>query len=210
MANQEFFVQRPAVTPTIYVAVQLIEQQRELSFQSLKRMAEALQGSFTITVLDGENNLYFVKGNNPLTICQFPKHGFYLYASTEEILNRALTALGMNGTMRIDVKIDQGDIMRIDPCGNRTTERFDDTSLCLHEYYSFSHWTSPVSIPKKISEDSYLYEVIHYGLSRGVPESELHLLIDAGYDAFDIEEMLFDPALRQSCVREIVCDFGVC
>lgn len=189
-----------------YVAVQLIEQQKELSFQSLKKMAEALQGSFTITVLDGENNLYFVKGNNPLTICLFPKYGFYLYASTAEILNRTLTALGMNGEMRIDIKISQGDIMRIDQNGKRTVEQFDDTFLCLHEYYSFLHWTSPVNTQKKFDEDSYLEEVVNYGLSRGVPESELRLLIDAGYDAFDIEELLFDPKLLQCCLEEITGD----
>lgn len=189
-----------------YVAVQLIEQQRDLSFQSLKKMAEALQGSFTITVLDRENNLYFVKGNNPLTICLFPKYGFYLYASTAEILNRTLTALGINGEVRIDIKISQGDIMRIDQSGKRTIEQFDDTFLCLHEYYRFPHWTSPVSTPKKFGEDSYLEEVVNYGLSRGVPESELHLLIDAGYDAVDIEELLFDPELRQYCIEEIMGD----
>ena len=35
-----------------YVAVQLIEKQQELSFDSLKYMAEQLEGSFTITVLN--------------------------------------------------------------------------------------------------------------------------------------------------------------
>ncbi len=38
----------------------------------------------------------------------------------------------------------------------------------------------------------------------------MRLLVDAGYDAFDLEELLFDPHLRQSCVQEILCGYGGC
>ena len=48
-------------------------------------------------------------------------------------------------------------------------------------------------------------EVIEYGIRQGIPERDLRLLVDAGYDAFDMEELLYDPALRQSCVEEIRC-----
>ena len=51
-----------------YVAVQLIEQKKELTFDSLRGMAEAVEGSFVFTVLGQDNSLYFVKGDNPLTI----------------------------------------------------------------------------------------------------------------------------------------------
>lgn len=44
-----------------YVAVQLIEQENALDFSSLTYMAEAVEGSFTFTVLDQRENLYFVK-----------------------------------------------------------------------------------------------------------------------------------------------------
>ena len=69
-----------------FVAVQLIEQKSALDFDSLQYMAEQVEGSFTFTVLDKEDNLYFVKGDSPMCICQFPKLGFILYASTEERL----------------------------------------------------------------------------------------------------------------------------
>ena len=189
-----------------YVAVQLIERQGELSAQSLKWMAEALHGSFTITVLDGANNLYLVKGNNPVALYLFPQRGFYLYASTAEILNMALKALRMDKEFYTVIKVGQGEIMQIDPTGKRTLSRFDDSALWQHSYYSFSHWTSPVSKKKPYEADSYLEEVVQYGISRGVSESELNLLIEAGYDAFDLEELLYDPELRQCCVDEIVGD----
>lgn len=76
-----------------YVAVQLIEQKNALDFSSLTYMAETVEGSFTFTVLDQRENLYFVKGDNPLCLYYYPHCGLYLYASTEAILNRALKRL---------------------------------------------------------------------------------------------------------------------
>ena len=49
-----------------YVAVQLIEKQGTLDFESLKSMAEDVQGNFTFTLLDEDNTLYFVKGSSPM------------------------------------------------------------------------------------------------------------------------------------------------
>ena len=40
-----------------YVAVQLIEKQSKLDFESLKSMAEDVEGNFTFTILDEENSL---------------------------------------------------------------------------------------------------------------------------------------------------------
>ena len=73
-----------------YVAVQLIERQKVLSFSSLRSMAESVEGSFTFTILDHMNGLYFVKGENPLCLNYYPRLGLYVYASTKEILNGGL------------------------------------------------------------------------------------------------------------------------
>lgn len=34
--------------------------------------------------------------------------------------------------------------------------------------------------------------------------------MDAGYDAFDIEQLIYDDEFRETCIREIMADFGVC
>ena len=70
-----------------YIAVQLIEQQKALD---LRFMAEQVEGSFTFTVLTERDELYFVKGDNPLCLVHFPLTGTYVYASTAEILNAGL------------------------------------------------------------------------------------------------------------------------
>ncbi len=43
-----------------YVACQLIEQQGKLDFDSLKFMAETVEGNFTFTALDQHNSLYII------------------------------------------------------------------------------------------------------------------------------------------------------
>ena len=191
-----------------YVAVQLLEQAGRLCLDSLRQMAEALDGSFTITVLDTQNTLYLVRGNNPLTIRLFPELGCYLYASTDEILDMALDTLGLSGLCQADIRITQGDIMAIDAMGRRTTARFDDAKLRPQRYFfDWGQWERAVP-PREL--DDYMEMVLEYGQRRGVPEAELRLLMDAGYDAFDIEQLLYDHEGRESCVREIMADFGVC
>lgn len=90
-----------------YVIVQLIEKYKALNFESLKQAAEKIEGSFTFTVMDQNNNLYFVKGDNPLCIYQF--NGFYLYASTEEILKRTFRALRLSKRQHQQLEISCGE-----------------------------------------------------------------------------------------------------
>ena len=65
-----------------YIAVQLIQKKNALDFNSLKAMAEKVEGSFVFTALDNEDTLWFIKGDNPLCIYHYPAMGLYLYAST--------------------------------------------------------------------------------------------------------------------------------
>ena len=74
-----------------YVAVQLLEQQKTLDFDSLQAMAEKVEGSFVFTVLDKDNSIWFVVGDNPLCVMFYD--GFLIYASTQEILCKAIKKL---------------------------------------------------------------------------------------------------------------------
>ncbi len=74
-----------------YVAVQLLKQNGTLDLSSLKETAETVEGSFTFTVLDADNNLYVVRGDNPFAIGIYK--GFALYASTDIILEKAISRL---------------------------------------------------------------------------------------------------------------------
>lgn len=60
-----------------------VEQRGKLDFDSLKSMAESVQGSFCFTALDENNTLYIVKGSNPMCLLRFAQLGLYIYASTK-------------------------------------------------------------------------------------------------------------------------------
>ena len=54
-----------------YIAVQLLESKNKLNFDSLRYMAETVEGNFTFTVLDQNNSLYIIKGSNPMCLLRF-------------------------------------------------------------------------------------------------------------------------------------------
>lgn len=117
----------PRIETDSYIAVQLLEQKRALDLDSLQFMAEQVRGSFAFTVLDDADNLYFVKGDNPLCLWYFKSPGIYLYASTEEILGRALQKLGMQKHKHRAVVIRNGDILQINKDGAFTWGKFQNT-----------------------------------------------------------------------------------
>lgn len=123
-----------------YVAVQLIKKQKALDFSSLRYMAETVEGSFCFTVLDGKNQLWLVKGDNPLCLYHYPKLELYLYASTEEILSRALAKMSVFLGKPEKVDLRMGDILKIDLKGNQECEYFNHEHLLHRDFYV--PWTS--------------------------------------------------------------------
>ena len=112
-----------------YIAVQLLEQQGKLSFSTIRTAAEALEGTLTLTILDGRDNLYIIKGNNPLALYYFPQLGLYAYASTEAILKKGLKKGLPRAERPVEVVMKEGDILRIDRNGRYTVEQFDTRNL---------------------------------------------------------------------------------
>ena len=112
-----------------YIAVQLLEQQGKLNFSTIRTVSEALEGTLTLTILDGRDNLYIIKGNNPLTLYHFPRLGLYVYASTEAILKKGLKKGLPRADRPVEVVTKAGDILRIDRHGHYTVEQFDTCNL---------------------------------------------------------------------------------
>lgn len=92
-----------------YIGVQLIESQGTLTFDSLRYMAESVEGNFTFTVLSEDNNLYIIKGSNPICLLHFEALGLYVYASTESIMNNALKRVGLYKFAFEKIGVDEGD-----------------------------------------------------------------------------------------------------
>ena len=179
-----------------YVAVQLLEKEGNLSAQSLQYMAETLDGSFAITILDAKNNLHLIKGNNPLTVLLLPDLGCYLYASTEEILYTALEMLGMADVNAVGIRIDPCDIMCIDAKGQRSVSHFDDSKLYCSQYTFWPGWgrgyTDIILGSREPIDQIYLDELKSVATYYGYTPESIDRLIRQGFLPENIEELLYE------------------
>ena len=179
-----------------YIGVQLIESQQKLDFESLKYMAEAIEGNFTFTVLDQNNNLYIIKGSNPMCLLNFPALGLYVYASTESIINNALKRVGLHKFAYEKIETTEGDILRIDRCGIIERAEFEPT-LYRSKYGA---WYDTEDTPFYSLHEEIL---LTYCGCYGVDPSEVELLLDYGYTCDEIEEMLNDHDLLQEALGNV-------
>ena len=168
-----------------YVAVQLLSQCGQVDFDSLRFMAEELEGSFTITVLTDQDELYFVKGNNPLTIYHFPQCGLYVYASTEDILRKGLKNSRLNLGKWEPVRIYTGEILKIDASGKISRSEFNDEKLYYASYPNWHDWLQyqstcrPYGFEEAFPEDSYIADLKAVAVCYGIyPEEIDDLLAD--------------------------------
>ena len=172
-----------------FIAVQLIEQKKTLDLESLKYMAEQVEGSFCFTAIDGEDNLYLVKGDNPLYILHFPKMGCYLYASTGEILEKALWRLRINPKQGELVKVECGEILCIDRQGQMTRGKFNAEKLYQSRYYyGFGYYPSLVTSGGNKEYVESLKSVVNaYGYTPGIVDR----LLGHGFSPEEIEEFFY-------------------
>lgn len=177
-----------------YICVQLIEQQQKLNFDSLKSMAEDVEGNFTFTILDENNKLYFIKGSSPMYLIYIEKLGLYAYASTETIMKKALKKSGLSCYKYQLINLNEGNILSIDSHGKIETSEFEMSYFTkgilgnwYTDYYSSEH-------------DEILFEMCS---CFGVSEDDVRLLLDFGYPADEIEEMLMDTDLITETVDEL-------
>ena len=182
-----------------YVAVQLIEQQGKLNFDALKNMAESVQGSFCFTVLDENNTLYIVKGSNPMCLLHFVSLGLYVYASTESILTKALWKVGLSKLKYEQIFLKEGDMIRINKNGELLQSIFmmqNDFSNVVWQYSDYD-WEDDYT-----QQEELLLEMCG---CYGVSEEDVLLLLDYGYSADEIEEMLCDTTFLHDTLCAIQC-----
>ena len=175
-----------------YVAVQLLEQEKQLHAESIKKMAELVNGSFVFTILRNDNTLFLVKGNNPLTLYHFPKIGIYVYASTKSILDNALQKIHMmKNPCEIDVS--EGEIVEIAANGKRSKTTFAIKDY-THSVFNPYNWYKTEEQEECLLECCRMF---------GVSEEDVYLLLDYGFSADEIEEMLMNTNLLEDALAEI-------
>lgn len=135
-----------------YVIVQLIEQMGKINMDNVKAMAEELSGSFMLTFLEEKtNDLWLVKGDNPIYLVDFKELGLIVYASTKDIVENALkkdkmlylyykVAVDNSDTTRVDqLNIRDGDIYHYDYSKDKWNKGEFDDSLCFNYAYRYSY-----------------------------------------------------------------------
>ena len=178
-----------------YISVQLLEDFGTLDTNSISRMAEMVQGSFTFSILDSSDTLWLVKGDNPLSIIHFPQLELYVYASTTNILFTAISQTDLvtdiaNGDFEM-ITVKSGDILTIDKHGVRNTYRFD-----FDEYggwgWNWQTYTAPVN---NYFEDEYeaqyldTLKVVARGM--GFDDDDIMELYQGGYTLDEIEDFIY-------------------
>jgi len=188
--RKQYRMPKTKIETDSYIAVQLLEYKKILDEESIKFMAEAVKGSFSFSVLDTSDNLWLVKGDSPLHIIHLPELKMYVYASTEEILWKALVGTDMfaqlkKGSFEI-VKIYSGDILKIQPNGNITTYDFNYDSYrdyFFRDWWEYNDYWSGTG--------SYIDDLKSVAAFEGINPNEIDTLVENGFSQDEIEEYIY-------------------
>lgn len=209
LLRSQYQLPKTAIETDSYAAVQLLEQHHTLDLAVLQQAAERVEGSFTFTILDSNQTLSFIKGTSPLMISHFEPFGFYLYASTEEIMARVLHKLGISNLPHHTIEMTCGDILQINENGDCLWGKFDTTHLYQVSAYSrFGLWNDPYGWESFMTEmpgkdNTPLDVLLSSASAMGISPDDVTLLLDSGYDQSDIEDLLYDPLLLCECLAEL-------
>ena len=178
---------RTRIQTDSYVAVQILEQQGSLTPDSLKTMAETVEGSFAFTILDHTDRLYFIKGDNPLSIYYYPKLNVYLYASTSAILSQAAGRTWLRHQPYRQERIEPGEIWRLDQNGLELIASFVMSPLFRSSWNELFRPASSRGWP----EQQYLSDLRYAAAIYGHATEEVDRLLEAGYTTDEIEDGLY-------------------
>lgn len=170
-----------------FIAVQLIEKKKVLGSESIKFMAEKIKGSFAFSILDSDNTLWLVRGDSPLSLIHIPKYKLYVYASTDEILYKALVDTKLFVEIKKgafdEIEINSGDILNILPDGSIVYDKFKYTD---YSYFGNCNWWD-----YDISKDSYIDDLKSIAAYQGYSPDDVDELIKSGFTPEEVEEYLY-------------------
>ena len=175
-----------------YIAVQLIEYKKKVDFESIRFMAEKVEGSFSFVVLDEKNNVYLVKGDSPLSIIHFPRLKIYVFASTDEILYRSIIDYPpllkeiKQGEFE-EVEIEEGDILKLCSNGNVEREQFRFDYWCGMQWYDYGFYSAKTTDPY----DEYIETLKAVASAYGYSPNEIDHLLKEGFTPEEIEDYLY-------------------
>lgn len=189
--RKEYHLLKTKIETDSYIAVQLIERNKELNFKNIKNMAELTEGSFSYSILDDKNNIWLVKGDSPLSILHFKNLKIYVFASTEEILFKALVDVPLlfkeikKGAYE-EMEINEGDILKIRYDGVLEKDTFKYSC-----YYGRNWWDYGFFGKRDNKKKDYLDDLKAVAVFQGFEPSDIDRLALAGFSYDEIEEYIY-------------------
>ena len=193
--RKKFKLPKTKIETDSYIAVQLIENQRHPDFDSIKYMAERTEGSFSYSILDDKNNIWLVKGDSPLSILHFSKQKIYVYASTDEILYKALVDFPplfkslKNGGFE-EIEISEGNILKIRPDGIIERDTFKYSFYYGKAWWDYGYPSCYSSTAKNSNKKDYIDDIKSVACYYGYSPDDIDHLIDSGYSPYEIEDYI--------------------
>ena len=186
--RRDYNIPKTKIETDSYIAVQMIEKKKILNNESIKFMSEKVHGSFTFSILDDKNRLYLIKGDNPLSVIHFPKYKLYVYASTDEILYKALLGTKLFNEVKSgnfeEIEIKSGEILSIYNCGKilKDTFEYTDYSYCgLWDWRTYGLY----------EENEYISDLKSVSKYYGYEPDDIDSLIEEGFTPDEIEEFIY-------------------
>jgi len=195
--RREYHLPKTKIETDSYIAVQLLENQSRLNFDSIKYMAEKTEGSFSYTILDAKDNLYLVKGDSPLSLLHFPKQKIYVYASTDEILYKALIDSPLfsalkKGELEI-IDISEGDILKISPNGTIKKHTFNYSYYYGRSWWDYGRYPYVSILDDNYGQkDDYINDLKSIAAYQGFDESDIEELLEQGFTPQEIEDYIYE------------------
>jgi hypothetical protein len=189
--RKEFSLNQTKIETDSYVCVQLIEHFGRLNFESLKQMAEAISGSYTITVLDDLNNIFIVRGENQIELIHLEKLGLFVFASTGSILERALKRCKLSHVKFDKIPIKEGEIIKLSAGGE--IERSSFSLPLIYPWSSYCSWPLSYNTLRPYADNASLHELLEIAYILNVSTDEVQDTLDSGFSVDEILEMLESP-----------------
>ena len=185
----QYHLPKTKVATDSFVAVQLLEKKKQLDIDSVKFMAEQVNGSFAFTLLDSSDTLWLIRGDSPLSLVHIPKYKLYVYASTEEILYKSLVDTKLFSEIKSGAfeerDVRSGDIIRFLPDGKLLNNTFNYTDYS--SFYDCRWWNY---MPKS-RQDSYIEDLKSVAVYQGFSPDTVDELLNSGFTPEEIEEYIY-------------------
>ena len=114
------------------------------------------------------------------------------YASTEEILKKAMLQAQLRLGKAEKVNLFSGELMWIDARGKITRSHFDDSRLYSAYSFPWPKWDGYETVKRPYADDSnYLEDLKSVAVFYGLYPEDIDALIVDGMDPMEIEELLY-------------------